>query len=235
MTEITEIEQTPAKQVSFTRPLLFILGLAVLFVAARIFNLQDYLEEDHLRLLIAPYGMWGPAVYLLVWAIVPILFLPCLPLTIAGGLLFGPIWGVVYASFGSTVGASLAFLVARYLARDFVAAKISDTRLAHLDDRVARHGWKIVALSRLLLLPYFILNYAFGLTRVSFLHYTVATFFSMLPGIIAFVLLSSNLVGLLKGQVSIWLIIGVILVAVVSLLPLALKKMRARRGDSAEI
>jgi uncharacterized membrane protein YdjX (TVP38/TMEM64 family) len=235
MSEIPEMETAPPGKASLTRPLIFILLVVGLSIAVRAFNLQEYFQEDRLRQFLATWGMWGPLVYLLVWTIAPSLFVPGLPLTIAGGILFGPIWGVVYTSFGSTAGACLAFLVARYLARDWVAAKLRGTKLAHLDEKVARQGWKIVALTRLIGLPYFLLNYAFGLTRVAFWPYTIATFFGMLPWTIAFILVSSNLLALLQGQVSIWLIIGIILVALVSLLPLIIKKIRARRGESEEI
>ena len=236
MPDIPAIDPASPKKVSFNRPLIFILALAGLFIAARAFNLQEYFQEDRLRRFIAAAGMWGPIIYLLVWAIVPTLFLPCLPITLAGGVLFGPVWGVVYTAIGATIGASLAFLVARYLARDWVAAKISGSKLTHLDEKVAQHGWKIVAFTRLIpVLPFFVLNYAFGLTRIPFLPYAIATFFAMLPWTIAFILVSSNLLALLRGQVSIWLIIGGILVAVVSLLPLIFKKVKARQGESVEI
>ena len=89
MPEIPENNTGAPKKVSFIRPLIFILALAGLFIAARAFNLQEYIEEDRLRRFIAAGGMWGPVIYLLVWAIVPTLFLPCLPLTLAGGVLFG--------------------------------------------------------------------------------------------------------------------------------------------------
>ncbi len=236
MPEIPEISATISKKASFTRPLLFVLVLAGLCIVARSFDLQDYLHEDRLQRLIGAYGMWGPLVYLLAWAIVPILFLPCLPLTLVGGVLFGPVWGVVYAVIGATTGASLAFLVARYLARDWVAEKISRSRLKHLDEKVGQHGWKIVAFTRLIpVLPFFVLNYAFGLTRIPFMPYALATFFAMLPWTIAFVLVASNLLGLLRGQVSIWFVIGGVLVAVVSLLPVIFRKVKARRGEPLDI
>lgn len=235
MQEPLAIAATEPKKPSFTRPLIFILVVAVLFLVGRIFNLQDYLQEERLRQLMTAYGLWAPLVFLLIWAIAPVLLLPGLPLALAGGVLFGPVWGVIYSAVGSTIGASLAFLTARYLARDWVAAKLRGSRLAHLDDQVARRGWKIVALSRLIGLPFFLLNYAFGLTCIPFLPYAIATCFAMLPWIIAFVLVSSNLLALLQGQVSIWLIIGVFLVVLVGLLPLIIKKVRGRQNESLEI
>jgi uncharacterized membrane protein YdjX (TVP38/TMEM64 family) len=235
MTELPEPEPAARQPASLVRPLIFLALLAGLFLAARVFNLLEYCQGDRLRGCIAAWDRWGPLIYLLIWTVAPSLFVPGLPIAIAGGILFGPVWGVVYTAFGAAAGSSLAFLVARYLARDWVAAKLRGTKLAHLDEKVARQGWKIVALSRLLGLPYFLLNYAFGLTRVGFWPYTIATFFGMLPWITAFILVSSNLPELIQGQVSIWLVIGLILVALVSLLPLIYRKIKARRGELEEI
>ena len=235
MQEIPQIAVSTQKKASFTRPLIFLLGLTALVIGARVFHLQEYLQEDRLRGFIAPYGMWGPFIYLLVWAIGPTLLFPGLVITLAGGVLFGPVLGVVYTTIGATIGASLAFLVSRYLARDWVAAKIVGTKLAHLDEKVVQHGWKIVAFTRLIGVPYILLNYAFGLTRIPLFPYALATCFAMLPWTIGLILVSSNLLGLLQGQVSIWLIIGVILVALVSLVPVVLKKVKARQGESVAI
>ncbi|MCL4503214.1 MAG: TVP38/TMEM64 family protein [Deltaproteobacteria bacterium] len=229
------IVESPPKKASFTRPLILLLALIGMFFAARALHLQDYLQEDRLRGFIASYGMWGPIIYLLIWAVAPVLLFPGLVITVAGGVLFGPVLGVIYTTVGATIGASLAFLVARYLARDWVASKIWGTRLAHLDEKVARQGWKIVLLARVLGVPYILLNYALGVTRIPLLPYALATCIGMLPWTIALVLVSSNLLGLLQGKVSIWLIIGVVLVALVALLPLAVKKIKARRGESVDI
>ncbi|MGA8573418.1 MAG: TVP38/TMEM64 family protein [Desulfobaccales bacterium] len=222
--------------VPWLRPLIFLLVLAVLLIIGRALHLQEYLQEDRLGRLIASCGIWGPLVYLLIWAIAPSLFIPALPLVVAGGILFGPVGGVVYSILGASAGSSLAFLVSRYLARDWVAAKISGSKLAHLDDLVGRHGWKIVAFTRLVIvLPFFLLNYAFGLTRVGFWPYALATLFALLPSITATVLVSSNLLGLLRGQVSIWLLLGILLLAVVGLLPLIYRRVKAQQGESVEL
>jgi len=163
------------------------------------------------------------------------LFLPGLPIMLAGGVLFGPIWGVVYAALGSALGAALVFLVARYLARDWVAAKLSGTRLMSLDDRVTRHGWKIVAFTRLVpVFSYSLLNYAFGLTRIAFWPYLAATFVCMLPVTITVVYFSSNLLDLVHGKISSGVIIGAILVILVCLIPVAYKWKKAKSGEPVD-
>ncbi len=237
MAEGPEIDTVQdSKKAGIIRPLIFLSLLAAIILAVRLFHLQDYFEEQRLRQFIASYGIWGPIIYLTVWSLAPALFLPGLPITLAGGVLFGPFWGVVYTGFGATVGASLAFLTARYLARDWVGSKLRGTKLAALDDKVARHGWKIVAFTRLIpVFPYFLLNYAFGLTRISLAAYAVATFFAMLPWTIAFVYFSSHILDLVKGNISPGLVIGVILVALVSLIPVIYKKMKAKEGGPLEL
>jgi uncharacterized membrane protein YdjX (TVP38/TMEM64 family) len=226
----------PPQKVSIVRPLIFCIMMVVIIVAVRLFHLQEYVEENRLRQFIAAFGIWGPIIYLMVWTIAPSLLLPGLPITLAGGVLFGPFWGVIYTAFGSAAGAALAFLVARYLARDWVAAKLAGTKLIHLDDKVAQHGWKVVAFTRLVpVFPFFLINYAFGLTRIPFFPYTIATFFAMLPLTIAYVYFSAHILDLIRGRISSGFIVGVLLVAIVSLIPWLYKKIKAKQGEPLEL
>lgn len=200
------------------------------FFLVRYLGLREYLDEETLRGWIYGYGPWGPAIYMLIYAVAPSLMLPGLPLTVVGGVLFGPVWGTVYVIFGATAGASIAFLISRYLGREWVAAKLKTDRLRDLDRAVEEKGWKIVAFTRLIpIFPFNFLNYAFGLTRVKFLHYVLASFVFMLPGAAAYVIFSSSLLDVLKGKVSKEFIIGVVLVVLVSLIPVLYRKYRGRR------
>ena len=223
-----------AKKTAVIRPLLFLLLIAAV-IAVQYVHPEQYLDQECLRQFGASHGVLLPLMYLAVWTVGP-LFLPGLPITLAGGVLFGPFWGVVYVAIGSTLGAALVFLVARYLARDWVAAKLAGTRLVSLDEKVARQGWKIVAFTRLIpVFSFSLLNYAFGLTRISFWPYLGATFVCMLPSTIAYVYFSSNILGLLQGKISPGLIIGVILVVVVSLIPMIYKWRKAKVGEALDI
>jgi uncharacterized membrane protein YdjX (TVP38/TMEM64 family) len=97
---------------------------------------------------------------------------------------------------------------------------------------VSQEGWKVVAFIRLIpIFPYFLVNFAFGLTRITFWSFTIATFIFMLPLTIAFVYFSSNILDLFQGKVSRELLLGVLLVALVSLIPLVYRKIKARRGE----
>jgi uncharacterized membrane protein YdjX (TVP38/TMEM64 family) len=226
--------QANSKKISVIRPLIF-LSLILAVIAMQYLHLEQYLDKELLRQVGASHGALLPLLYLAVWTVGP-LFMPGLPITLAGGVLFGPFWGVIYTVVGATLGAGLVFLVARYLARDWVERKLAGTRLTNLDDKVAQHGWKIVAISRLIpVFSYSLLNYAFGLTRVSFWPYLAATCVCMLPSTIAYVYFSSNILDLFQGRISRELIIGVILVAVVTLIPLIYRWRKAKAGESLDL
>jgi uncharacterized membrane protein YdjX (TVP38/TMEM64 family) len=207
--------------------------LVAVFFSIKFFGLQDYLDQESLRGWIDGFGVLGPVVYILLYSVTPSLLLPGLPMTVLGGILFGPFWGVVYASVGGTAGAAIAFLVARYMGREWVEGRIKSTRFKDLDKEVERQGWKIVAFTRLIpLFPFNLLNYAFGLTRIRFSHYFLASYVFMLPGVTAYVIFSSSLLDLVKGKVSKEFLIGIILVVIVSLIPIIYKKRKgAAKGD----
>jgi uncharacterized membrane protein YdjX (TVP38/TMEM64 family) len=214
------------------KPLIFLALLVAAVTGVHLSVGAQYLQKDKLRVLIGSYGAWAPAIYILIYALAPVLFLPGLPITIVGGIAFGPVWGVVYTITGSTIGASLAFLTARYLARDWVAAKLTGPRWEKLDSEVTKHGWKVVALTRLIpAFPFNLLNFAFGLTGIPFLHYAVATFIFMLPACIAFIVFSSSIPALIRGNISPASLLGIALIIFVSLMPVFYRRLKkGRRG-----
>src|SRR4030066_774120 len=177
-------------------------------------DLKKYFTTEILKAWILELGPWGPVAYIVIYSISPVMLLPALPLTVAGGILFGPVGGIIYTAIGSTIGASIAFLISRYLARELVAKLLSKKgRWSELDKEVERRGWKIVAFTRLIpLFPFNFLNYAFGLTNVRFSHYVIATFIFMAPGAAAYVIFSSSILDIFKGKVSREFVIGAVLV-----------------------
>ncbi|MEN8140664.1 MAG: VTT domain-containing protein [Thermodesulfobacteriota bacterium] len=201
--------------------------LMAAIIAVRVMDLDRFLDQQRLPQLVQSYGALGPLVFMTLYAIAPSLFLPGLPFAVAAGVLFGPFWGVVYAIIGATTGATFAFLIGRYAGRQSLESKLSSPKWQQLDHDVEQHGWKMVAFTRLIpLFPFNLLNYAFGLTKIKLLHYIAASFFFMLPGCIAFVLLSSSLIEVLKGSISPTFIAGVLAVAVVSAIPLIYRKLK---------
>ena len=122
-----------------------------------------------------------------------VLFVPGLLITMAAGVLFGPFKGTVIVSIASVTGASLAFLIGRYLAREWITRKTEDSpRFQAIDEAIGREGGRIVFLLRLSpLFPYNLLNYGLGLTRVKFGSYFIASWIGMLPGTFMYVYLGS--------------------------------------------
>lgn len=143
-------------------------------------------------------GLWGPLVFVAGYALAVVAFAPGSVLTLAAGAVFGIAEGVLYVIAGATLGATLAFLVARYGARDTVRRWVAENpRVAAVDRAVEAQGLKIVVLLRLSpVVPFNLLNYALGVTRVRTLHYVLACL-AMLPGTLLYVYL-----GFLAGDVA---------------------------------
>ncbi len=143
-------------------------------------------DAEQVQRFIDGLGGAGPVVFVLLYALGTVLFFPGSVLTVAGGALFGPLWGTLINLTGATLGAVLSFLVARYLASDWVERRVGG-RLARLKQGVEQEGWRFVAFVRLVpLFPFNLLNYALGLTRIPLATYTWASFVFMLPGALAY-------------------------------------------------
>lgn len=164
-----------------------ILALAVLLAGlATALIYRDALSAEALEQWVAGFGTAGPLVFMLLYALATVLFLPGSVITLAGGALFGPLWGTVYNLTGATLGATLAFLIARYLAGRWVEQH-SGGRIKQLKNGVEAEGWRFVAFVRLVpLFPFNLLNYALGMTRIRLSHYVMASYLCMLPGAFAY-------------------------------------------------
>ncbi|UCC55827.1 MAG: VTT domain-containing protein, partial [Gammaproteobacteria bacterium] len=163
---------------------LLIIGL-VTGVALAI-SYRDQFDGAALEAWVRDAGPVAPLLFMLIYALAAVLFLPGSVITLAGGALFGPVLGTFYNLTGATLGATLAFLIARYLASDWVAEKTGG-RVKQIINGVEGEGWRFVAFVRLVpLFPFNLLNYALGLTRLRLLHYIIATYIFMLPGAFAY-------------------------------------------------
>lgn len=148
--------------------------------------LQHTLDE------IQALGVVGVLVYILVYILATVLFIPGSLLTLGGGAIYGLFWGSVYVFIAATSGATLAFLIGRYGARGWVDRQIaSNTKFKAIEAAVAREGFKIVLLTRLSpIFPFNLLNYAFGVTQVSLKDYILGSI-GMLPGTVMYVYIGS--------------------------------------------
>ncbi|NER99989.1 MAG: TVP38/TMEM64 family protein [Symploca sp. SIO1B1] len=137
-------------------------------------------------------GPTGPIMFMVIYLVATVAFLPGSILTLGSGVLFGVFLGSFYVFIGATLGATAAFLVGRYLARGWVSKKIEgNKKFAAIDQAVGREGLKIVLLTRLSpVFPFNILNYAYGLTGVSLKDYVIGSL-GMIPGTIMYVYIGS--------------------------------------------
>lgn len=133
-------------------------------------------------------GAMAPVIFVVGYAFATVAFIPGSILSLAGGALFGVGWGLLYVMVGATVGSIAAFVAGRYFAREWVRRRIAgDARFEALDRSIGRQGLKLVLLVRLTpVMPYNLLNYALGLTRVRLAHFVVASV-GMIPGALLYV------------------------------------------------
>lgn len=206
------------------------LGLLLLIAAGTAFLLRDRFDGAALQAWVEGAGAAGPVVFMALYALAAVLFLPGSVLTLAGGALFGPFWGTLWNLTGATAGAALAFLVARHLGADW-AARRAGPRLARLNDGVSGEGWRFIAFVRLVpLFPFNLLNYALGLTRIPFVPYVLATWLFMLPGAFAYTWLGyagREALGGGDGTVR-NILIALALLASVAFLPRFVRKLREK-------
>lgn len=171
--------------------LLPLMAIGSLLVLVRLLDVQEVLRDvlNWISLL----GPWGLVLFAILYIIATVSLLPGFVLTLGAGALFGVVWGSILVSLSSISGASLAFLIGRYLARDWAEKKIrGNQKFEAIDRAVAREGWKIVGLTRLSpIFPFNLLNYAFGLTQIRLKDYFFASWIGMLPGTFMYVYIGS--------------------------------------------
>ncbi len=144
------------------------------------------LDPAAIEATIGQLGWRGPLIFVGAFALATVLFFPGSIFGLAGGILFGPLWGTVWNLAGGTLGATVAFLFARFVAGDWIAAR-AQGRLKRILSGVEAEGWRFVALTRLVpLVPFNLLNYALGLTRIPLSQYVLATLACMVPGTAAY-------------------------------------------------
>lgn len=185
-------------------------------VGAAVGALSDWFQE---------LGAWGPVVFGAIYVAVVLTLLPASAMSIAAGALFGVVVGTITVSLASTLGAALAFLIARHLARDAVARRLGGhPRFEALDRAVAVGGWKIVAMLRFSpLVPFTLQNYVYGLTKIRFWPCVLTTWITMFPSTLVHVYLGcagrsglETASGGWRLSPSEWTLLGVGLVATVA-------------------
>ena len=204
--------------------LLLLVAVAITAVALN----RDKLDPVLLDAWLDGLGVLAPLAYVALYAIGTVLFAPGSMFALAGGAMFGPLWGTILNLTGATTGAGIALLIARYLAGDWVAKKAGG-RLKRMILGVEAEGWRFVAFVRLVpLFPFNLTNYALGLTRIPFLSYLVTSFITMAPGALAYTWLGHAGREALGGNTSAirYGLLALGLLAAIAVLPRLIKRIR---------
>ena len=182
-----QFSATPSMEIRMKNNLWKILVLVFIVAGITLVVIfRDQLDATAIQNWIEEAGNAAPLLFMFVYIVGTVFFLPGAVLTLLGGALFGPVLGTFYNLTAATIGAMLSFLVARYLASDWVEKKTGG-KLKQLMNGVESEGWRFVAFTRLVpLFPFNLLNYGLGLTKIKFAHYSMATYIFMLPGAIAY-------------------------------------------------
>ena len=216
------------------RPVVLLALVIAILVLARVLGLADKLGD--LRDWIKSLGALGALVFILIYVAAVVAALPAAPISVAAAALFGSVWGVILINIAATLGASLAFLVGRYFAREAVVNWLGQNeKFRRLDQLTEKHGAIIVALTRLVpIFPFNLLNYGFGLTRVPFWTYVFWTWLCIIPGTVLYVVgADAVLQGVAQGKVP-WLLVlafGVALILITVLAGFAKRRLQAREED----
>jgi uncharacterized membrane protein YdjX (TVP38/TMEM64 family) len=214
------------------KPGRLVLPALLLAMVAVAWPFREQLDPETLRQFFVQQDVvLAGMMFVAAYALATLLFVPGSLMTLLGGLLFGPVWGSLLNLTGATIGATLAFLAARYLAAGWVERKARG-RLARLKAGVESEGWRFVAFVRLVpLFPFNLLNYALGLTRIRLADYILASALCMLPGAVAYTWL-----GYLGGEAASGaedlvrkLMMGIGLLALSFFLPRWVQGLRAAR------
>ena len=159
---------------------LLLIACIVTFIPFHV-QILDLLKDE-----IQASGAWEVVIFVLASTILTILMVPGFFMPLIGGALFGPVAGFSYSLIGGTLGATVSFLLARYLLSDWFLKRMGG-RLSRVVAGVEAEGWRFVAFIRLVpVIPSFIINYILGLTQIKVSHYTIASAVFMVPGFAAY-------------------------------------------------
>jgi uncharacterized membrane protein YdjX (TVP38/TMEM64 family) len=168
-----------------------ILVIVALSVLSAILPVKEWIRE--FIFWVQGLGTLGIVIFIIAYAVATVLFLPGWIFTVSAGLIYGVVAGTVIALTGAVIGASLAFLIARYfLRRNIEEITKKNPKFRAIDEAIGKNGWKIVGLLRLSpLIPFNLSNYFYGITSISFRAYVLVSAIGMIPGTLLYAYLGA--------------------------------------------
>ena len=209
-------------------------SLAAVGALALLFSRVDPAD---VQAFVAGFGPWAPAVYMGLFALLPAVFFPVAVLALAGGLLFGLWWGSIYTFLGAMVNCTVMFWLARTVGYQKVKAlveeRLSEKWRNRLNAAAGREGfWLLVILRLIPAVPYNLINYAFGLTRMGYPAYLLGSAVGIIPGTLVFINIGDKAVDV--GSPGFWLAMGLLALLLVVTTALGKYCFQIRRNDYEE-
>lgn len=173
--------------------LIFWLGLIGAYQWYAVTNALSPLEVVQRLLDFFTQGVWGPLIYILLYAIRPLILFPSTLLTLAAGFVFGPILGVLYTIIASNISSTVAYFVGRFFGKDVLQDNEADTLIQRYAQRMRENSFQTVMIMRFIFLPYDAVSFVAGLLNIKYWPFILATALGSLPGTIAFVGFSASI------------------------------------------
>ncbi len=224
-----------ANKKSIIKFIILIMIIAGAFFAFRYTSLSQYTQKEALLNLLTRFRehWWGPVGFILIYGLGCVVAFPGSLLTLCGGAIFGVAWGTFYNILASNLGATLAFLMARYFGRDFVA-RLMRGKIESFDEKVAGHGFRFIFTLRLIpLVPFNGLNFGSGLSKIKYRDYLLGSVLGMLPGTFIYTYFADALLSGVTGsgkKAMTNLIIASSLLILISLVPTIYKKFKKTKA-----
>ena len=196
-----------------------IILLSVLLASVAIFAwLFSQVDPEEVQDFVASFGPWAPAVYMALFSLLPAVFFPVAVLALAGGLLFGLWAGSIYTFLGAMINCTVMFWLARTVGYEKVKAlvdsKLSEKWQNRLNAAAGREGFLLLIILRLIpAVPYNLINYAFGLTRMTYPAYLLASAVGIIPGTFVFINIGDKAMDVTSP--GFWVAIGLLVLLLV--------------------
>lgn len=167
--------------------LFFWLSLVIIYQWYAYRNGLSPLEVTQNLLSFLTQSLWGPLIYVFLYAIRPLIFFPSTVLTLAGGFVFGPVFGVLYTIVASNISSTIAFFVGRFFGGDIFKDDDSDGLIQRYARRMRENSFETVMIMRFIFLPYDAVSYMAGFMKIKYWPFILATALGSIPGTIAFI------------------------------------------------
>lgn len=202
--------------------------IAAVVIVFKFTPIASWIKPDNERLFKAQAGIFAPLGFIVIYAIATIFAVPGTILTLSGGALFGTVFGTLWTAIGATIGASGAFLIARFIAGDWARQQFEKgDRLSKLIQGIEQNGfWFVLSIRLSPIFPFIAVNYLLGLTPIRFPTYVIATLIGIIPGTFAYSWLGYSGLDAATGGAPLPLVGALGVLAILSLLPIVLKRFK---------